>query len=247
MDLKQLLHRTVYASLFIQISTAIIDIHAIHIKISPEFSILKKLLVIELFVQFVEGFFYAYFAKHINTLKNITPKRYYDWVITTPTMLYTLCVYLDFINYKSDVKRKKEEIHDEENQESQPQKPIYTMKMSLERNLQNLYSIILLNWFMILLGYLGEIGWIPNYIAVIMGFVPFIAYFTIIYQEYAKYTRIGQILFWLFSGIWSLYGIAALITYYWKNIMFNILDILSKNFFGLFLAYVVYQQYKIEI
>lgn len=162
-------------------------------------------------------------------------------------MLYTLCVYLDFINYKSNVKHKKEEIHDEENPEYESKKPVYTIKMSLERNFQNLSSILILNWSMIFFGYLGEMGWIHNYGAVALGFIPFVSYFTIIYYEYAKYTRIGQILFWTFSGIWALYGIAALLTYYWKNILFNVLDIVSKNFFGLFLAYVVYQQYKIEI
>jgi hypothetical protein len=247
MNLKKILNGTVYTSLFVQILTAIIDIYVLQKPVSPEFSILKNLLKIEILVQFVEGTFYLHFANNINTITNVTPTRYYDWVITTPTMLYALCIYLDFINYKSNAKHKKEDTHDEENQESSEKKPLYTMTMSFERNLQNLSWIILLNWAMLLFGYLGEIGILTNTIAVVLGFFPFVAYFTIIYQEYAKYTIAGQILFWSFSGIWAFYGIAALFTYYWKNIVFNILDIFSKNFFGLFLAYVVYEQYKITV
>jgi len=247
MNLKKILNGTVYASLFVQIITAVLDIHVLQKKIIPEFSILKKLLGIELFVQFVEGFFYLHFANNINTITNVSPVRYYDWVITTPSMLYVLCTYLDFINYNSNAKHKKEDTYDEETPESLEKKPIYTMKMSLERNFHNLSWIIWLNWFMLFFGYLGELGVITNYIAVGLGFIPFVAYFTIIYQEYAKYTNIGQILFWTFSGIWAFYGIASLFTYYWKNIAYNVLDLFAKNFFGLFLAYVVYQQYRIEV
>ena len=69
----------------------------------------------------------------------------------------------------------------------------------------------------------------------------------IIYQQYAKYTQIGQLIFWAFSGIWFFYGIAAMMSYYWKNILYNVLDLFAKNFFGLFLAYVIYEQYKINI
>jgi bacteriorhodopsin len=37
------------------------------------------------------------------------------------------------------------------------------------------------------------------------------------------------------------YGIAALLPYNVKNAMYNILDLFAKNFFGIFLAYVLYQ------
>ena len=91
---------------------------------------------------------------------------------------------------------------------------------------------------MLLFGYLGEINIIKNYQAVFYGFLPFIAYFYYIYEKYAKYTRNGKILFFIFAGLWSLYGVSALFPYLWKNISYNILDIFSKNFFGIFLAYI---------
>ena len=89
---------------------------------------------------------------------------------------------------------------------------------------------------MLLFGYLGEINIISNFVAVIIGFIPFITYFFIIYQEYAKFTEAGNLLFWIFTGIWSLYGISALLPYYEKNISYNILDIFSKNFFEIFIG-----------
>jgi hypothetical protein len=49
-------------------------------------------------------------------------------------------------------------------------------------------------------------------------------------------------MFWYFAGVWSLYGVAAIMPYYWKNIGYNILDIFSKNFFGLYLAYVLWKK-----
>ena len=42
------------------------------------------------------------------------------------------------------------------------------------------------------------------------------------------------------ASIWSIYGIAALFNFKIKNAFYNILDIFSKNFYGLFLAYLVY-------
>jgi hypothetical protein len=91
---------------------------------------------------------------------------------------------------------------------------------------------------MLLFGYLGEVKLMNNYLAVFLGFLPFFAMFYIIYENYAKFTSNGETLFWYFSVVWSLYGLAAIMPYFWKNISYNILDIFAKNFFGIFLAYI---------
>ena len=49
-----------------------------------------------------------------------------------------------------------------------------------------------------------------------------------------KYTKSGLLLFYYFVVVWALYGVAALMSYKWKNVGYNILDLFSKNFFGLF-------------
>jgi bacteriorhodopsin len=46
--------------------------------------------------------------------------------------------------------------------------------------------------------------------------------------------------FWYFFIFWALYGVAAILPYFIKNIFYNILDLFAKNFFGLFLAYIIF-------
>jgi len=55
---------------------------------------------LELFVQLIEGVFYIWLAFNFLTLTNITPKRYFDWMITTPTMLINLMFYKTYGFFK---------------------------------------------------------------------------------------------------------------------------------------------------
>ena len=50
------------------------------------------------------------------------------------------------------------------------------------------------------------------------------------------YILVYSIIYFIFT-IWGLYGIAALMPHHTKNNMFNILDIFSKNFFGVYIYY----------
>jgi bacteriorhodopsin len=42
-----------------------------------------------------------------------------------------------------------------------------------------------------------------------------------------------------FLVFWSLYGVVAVLPYTLKNTIYNVLDLFSKNFFGLFLSYLI--------
>ena len=95
---------------------------------------------------------------------------------------------------------------------------------------------------MLLFGYLGEINVINKYLSVILGFIPFFMYYKIIYDNYAIHTKQGKLLYFYFLFIWFLYGVAAFMSYYTKNIMYNILDLFAKNFFGIFLSYIVFSK-----
>jgi hypothetical protein len=44
--------------------------------------------------------------------------------------------------------------------------------------------------------------------------------------------------------VWSLYGIAALLPTLQKNISYNGLDIIAKNFYGLFIFYYIVMVYR---
>ena len=103
-----------------------------------------------------------------------------------------------------------------------------------------LFSIIvILNALMLFAGLSGELGWIKNSTAVMLGFIPFIGYFYLIHEYYAKFTKTGSLLFWIFTAIWSLYGFSALAPYISKNISYNILDLISKNFMEIYLSVVL--------
>lgn len=100
--------------------------------------------------------------------------------------------------------------------------------------------VVLLDWLMLYLGYLGEIGNISRNTALIGGFIPLFIIFGIIYQTFLrnKFVFFNYIIFALFVIFWSLYGIG----YIWeelepRNQLMNVLDLLSKSGIGLIFAF----------
>jgi hypothetical protein len=95
---------------------------------------------------------------------------------------------------------------------------------------------------MLVFGLLGELKYIHYYTAILLGFIPFVYYFKRIYDE--KINRETEkhklYVYWFFVGIWTLYGVAALFSYKWKNVSYNILDLFAKNGFGIFLVYLLW-------
>lgn len=217
-----LLKISVYLSLLIQVFTGLFDYYVIQLNIPHKLLILKQVLIMELIVQIVESIFYIWLALNIASVTNITPHRYYDWYLTTPTMLVTLCVYLIYLrNVESNIETNDSLIN-----------IIYD-------NLNTLIPIIFLNFVMLTSGYLTEIKRLPKLPGILFGFIPFLIYFYLIYENYAKLSTISFRLFVFFFVVWFTYGIAALMNYKTKNIMYNILDLFAKNFFGLYLGFVV--------
>ena len=239
--LKSLLKITVYISLLIQGLTGIFNIGILgftsyYTSVSPDVNLLVELVLLGLFVQFIEGIFYVWLSKNLHSLSNITMYRYYDWLFSTPVMLVILIVYLLFLNEKKEEKEKSEQINDTKNTPFKIDNNYKTVFVHVNENKKIIGIVLALNILMLLFGYLGEIGIFSITTSVLLGFIPFVIYFYLIYENYAKYTTMGLVLFWFFSGIWSLYGLSALMPYYMKNIGYNILDVISKNFFELFLG-----------
>jgi hypothetical protein len=223
MKSNNIIKTTAKASFYIQVITAILDILALNINLEEKDNILKQLLVLELAVQFIEGGFYYWLINSFDNIDNITKFRYHDWMISTPTMLISFVVYLIYlrnVEEKNDIKLDFWELINE------------------HKNI--IIQIVILNELMLLFGYLGEIGKISNVKAVILGFIPFYMMFKIIYDNFAKYTKSGMMIFKYFVGIWGLYGVAALTTYNIKNTSYNILDLFAKNILGLYYSYVVW-------
>lgn len=223
MNLKKIFNYTLLASIAIQIFTFVVSIPGFFTEIPAAYILIKDLFFLESFVQLIEGVFYIWLAFNFLHLTNITPKRYFDWALTTPTMLVTLIAYLIFINTK-------------ENNQTQD----LTLYSILTTNYNTIIPILLLNWAMLLFGYLGEIKVIPVLYSVILGFIPFLIYYAMIYYNFVQTNNNGFMFFLYFLFFWSLYGFVATLPYYIKNILYNILDLFAKNFFGLFLAYIIY-------
>ena len=137
-------------------------------------------------------------------------------------MLITFMFYLKFVS----------------NQEQNIKSESYLTELKKEWKV--VLNVILLDWIMLISGYLGEKNIFSYLTTTLVGFVPFLLMFYIIYNNFAVQSKQSQKIFWYFSGVWAIYGIAAILPYKIKNSLYNILDLFSKNFFGLFLGYVLY-------
>jgi hypothetical protein len=222
----ELVYHTIYISLVVQIVTTLISLHGFYIKLDDKDSILKDVLAIEAIVQFVETFFYVWVILALKQIENMTRRRYIDWTITTPIMLISTIIFMEF---KYNRENDKEKI---------------TLKKFLMDKKYDIIKIVIFNALMLLFGYLGETGIISKYIGIPLGFLFFILSFKIIYENYAKKTKVGYNLFLFVFIVWSIYGVAAMMPTPYKNISYNLLDIVAKNFYGLYIYYKILQ-YKV--
>ena len=171
---------------------------------------IRNILNLETCISIVATFFYGKFVDMLKEDKveydKINYTRYLDWSITTPVMLLVLVLAL-----------------------------LYNSKMG-SMNFLHFIVILLLNYGMIGSGYLGEIKMLDKLPANIIGFVFFIAMYFFIYYMYLKpsYNFDNYILYFAFLILWAIYGIVYFADEVTKNVAFNILDLLSKCFVGIF-------------
>ena len=197
------IYTSLILSIIIQIFTGIIEIFSLFIKVPSKFLFLKQMLLLEVVVQFIEGLFYIYWLCNFNNILNITPKRYFDWFLTTPTMLVTLIFYLIFLKYKDE--NKSHELHFFE---------------LFNTEFYNIIIILLLNWLMLLFGYLGEINFIPVLLGVFLGFIPFIIYYYMIYKNYVEIGDTSLKIFTYFLFIVLMYVFTLFAYYFLQDSLF---------------------------
>lgn len=229
-----MLYESARLSLYAQFITGAIDIWGLQIKVPVEKELFRTLLKIELAVQSIEFIFYLWMVENIDKYSNITKYRYFDWMITTPLMLVTLMAFLDSKKYNN-------------------------LTDFIENNKNTIKQVLFLNFLMLYFGFLGETNKLSTNQSVFIGFIPFIMYYKIIYDKFIKplkqnieavgpdgdkseinKDKLKIKIFFYFFIVWTLYGVAALFPYETKNIFYNFLDLFSKNFFGLFLVYIIY-------
>lgn len=171
----------------------------------------KVLLSLQMaaFVTCIASFHYYYM---LYSKSSPVSYRYFDWFFTTPILLLDLCLLLD----------------------------IFDIKL--------IKQVVILNTLMLLIGYLGEMGVLSMNTSTILGFIPFGMIFYMIYSRYTNKHRENKtlpdkirndnILYYSFVSLWSLYGINHLVPFMdIKNINYNILDLITKGVFGLFVYY----------
>lgn len=147
--------------------------------------------------------------------------RYSDWMITTPIMLLVLCLAFQYNNTLPGGLGKSGGV---------PMGVSFVLFV----------WILLMNWGMIGSGYLAEVGKISKRDGLVFGFLFFFVLYALLYFGFLNGSKgnayfQNMFLFLVFFVLWSIYGIV-----YWledealKNTSYNVLDLLSKCFVGIF-------------
>ena len=219
---------TVYISLVVQFVAGVVQLHGLFLEYDEEKTVLRDILWIETLVQFVELMFYVYIVKALHYLKlnEVTKRRYVDWMITTPAMLLSTMLYFKY--------KKTQENFDEETMQTKTRENV-RLGTFLKENGGTVARIVIWNGLMLLFGYLGESRMMNATMANVIGFVFFGIAFYEIYKEFV--TESTKIIYGILCFIWAMYGAVYFLPDLQKNIGYNLLDIFSKNFYGLFIYY----------
>ena len=217
---------TLHLSFFVQIITLIIGLLIVFLtNITPSNLLIREALILENLVQIIEGSFYIWFiyfyTKNVDK-EDIARYRYYDWFFSTPIMIISTVAYFHYNNTRlSGISASS----------------LYSF---FKTDIKKISELLFYNFNMLFLGYLQELKLISLAKSTVVGFFFFGLLFLKMFVYYVKNNSTNYLIFYLMFIIWALYGIAALYKNKIKNASYNILDVFSKNFFGLFLAYLVY-------
>jgi bacteriorhodopsin len=170
----------------------------------------RHILNVETSISLIAGFVYGIFIERLKSgalkLEDVTKLRYVDWSLTTPLLLLVLLLFFNFNN-----------------------------SQGLQFSMYAL--IVVVNWVMLGAGYLAETNRITYTNGTIYGFAAYVVLLLLIWYQLlheSEYVHLKMV-FFAFAVIWGLYGVAFLLETEPKNIAYNILDMISKVFFGLFM------------
>ena len=203
---EELVKNTFYITYAFLMTTATITfIEAIRTK-DPK---VRNILNLETCISVVAAFFYSKFVDDIEKSVNyeqINVTRYVDWSITTPIMLLVLVLAFLYNNKGGAF------------------------------SFTSYLIILFFNYVMLGFGYVGEIGLLEKNMANGLGFVGFAGMYYYIYDRFIKNhsNTDNQLLYWLFFILWALYGVFYSMETTTRNVGYNVLDLLSKCFVGIF-------------
>lgn len=169
----------------------------------------RNILNLETCISIIAAFFYGKFVQDLEKgidYKKINETRYVDWAITTPIMLLVLVLAFLFNNKEG--------------------------AFSFSKYL----VILILNYAMLGFGYVGELGLMDKITSNGLGFVAFTGMYYYIYQNYIKgrTNNDNVLLYSLFFILWAFYGVFYFFDSVTRNVGYNVLDLLSKCFVGIF-------------
>ena len=222
-----MIRKSIIFSLLFQFIIIVISFYFLNIQVKAKYRVLQDILLLENIVQIIEFLFYflilLYFYDTLQKV-DIAKYRYIDWVITTPTMILSTILFFRFNNINND-KNNSEKL---------------SLESFVNSDKENILLLFFLNFMMLFFGFLNEINIIDIFYSTIFGFFFFYLLFFNIYKLYAKYSSKNYFIFFFMTFVWGLYGISAIFNNNIKNTFYNILDIISKNFYALYLSYIIY-------
>lgn len=223
--MKQAIAWSLYASLIAQWSTLFVNAGALTTKLSLKDAILQTVLWIETIVQVVELAFYSWYSYYFTTVAEATFYRYHDWAVTTPLMLFSTMIYYEYQN--------------------KPDEDV-TLESFMKEHWVDVLVVTGFNAVMLLFGYLYEINLIDLWTSQILGFAGFAGSFYVIWDGFASKSPENYWLYGFMFVVWALYGVAAMFTTVWKNVSYNLLDVIAKNFYGVFLSILILQKASLQ-
>lgn len=168
---------------------------------------LNVVLALEVSSQAIE---FLWYATVLACARTITARlRYIDWVLSTPVMLASLAMFF----------RHRAATHD---------------AVASVFDTYEIYACLGINWIMLAFGFAMESGAIPDAAGLLGGGVALVGAFSLL-ATLVPEDAVSEILFWVTFAVWGLYGVAAALDDVSKNVMYNAIDVVSKNGFGLFL------------
>ena len=168
---------------------------------------IQLIFILELISQCVEFLWYTTIVFIHRDIKTWT--RYIDWFLSTPVMLVSIAF---FFRHRSGD----------------------SLVLIFEH--ASIYLLLTANMVMLVFGYLVEIETLTKVAGLLLGNVAFITSFALLGTYVQGSDATSVVLYFFTYGVWALYGVAATLDDVSKNVSYNILDIISKNFYGVFIT-----------
>jgi bacteriorhodopsin len=214
---------------------------------------LGVVLTMENVVQVVEIIFYHWYrwlaagsAAVASGARDIAWIRYIDWMFTTPVMLVSTALFFEWQRRESGKKNGTDD-------------SAFSLWNWLGENQSAIWAMVLSNGIMLGVGFLQEMGILDIVTSSVLGFAALGISFWVLGRlrpssvggdgvdgSGVKSKLLGNgeggLAGWMYPFmyvVWALYGVAAMLPSLWKNVMYNVLDLFSKNFYGMYVSWII--------